>query len=159
METIKPPSSIRLYRGEPTFFLAGSIEMGTAANWQPQIEQYLQYEYPDSGVILNPRRVNWDASWEQEISNPVFKQQVEWELEALEKSDVVGMYFDPDTKSPITLLEFGLYARSGKLVTCCPRGFWRRGNIDVVCRRYGVDVVYDLKELSLAMATLYDSVK
>jgi hypothetical protein len=46
--------------------------------------------------------------------------------------------FVPETKSPITLLELGLHARSGKLVVGCPHGFWRRGNIEVVCARFGV---------------------
>src|SRR5262249_13162647 len=50
-------------------------------------------------------------------------------------------------KSPITLLELGLFARSGKLVVCCPVGFWRRGNIEVVCARYGIPLVDSLKAL------------
>jgi hypothetical protein len=49
------------------------------------------------------------------------------------------------------LLELGLFARSGKVVACCPEGFWRRGNVEVVCRRYGVPVVSDLAELVQAV--------
>ena len=48
------------------------------------------------------------------------------------------MYFDPNTKSPISLLELGLFAKSGKLIVYCPEGFWRKGNVDVVCKRYEV---------------------
>ena len=66
------------------------------------------------------------------------------------------MYFDPETKSPITLLELGLYARSGKLVVCCPHGFWRRGNVDIVCDRYGVDQVKLLD--TLIMESVEESV-
>jgi hypothetical protein len=46
------------------------------------------------------------------------------------------MYFSPETKSPISLLELGLYANSGKLVVYCPEGFWRKGNVDIVCEKY-----------------------
>jgi hypothetical protein len=48
----------------------------------------------------------------------------------------------------ITLFELGLFARSGKLVVCCPDGFWRKGNVDVVCKRYGVETVGDLEALA-----------
>ena len=69
-----------------------------------------------------------------------------WELDALGKSDVILMYFDPETKSPISLLELGLFAKSGKLVVCCPEGFWRKGNVDIVCQRFGISQFQSLEE-------------
>ncbi|MBQ0740161.1 nucleoside 2-deoxyribosyltransferase domain-containing protein, partial [Aquimarina celericrescens] len=69
------------------------------------------------------------------------------ELDALEQADRIIMYFDPATKSPISLLELGLFAKSGKLLVCCPKGFWRKGNVDIVCERYKVDQVNNLEEL------------
>lgn len=138
MKVIKPPDPIQIVRNEPSFFLAGSIEMGTASKWQDQVTQELQGAFPHTGVILNPRRDDWDPTWDQDASNPEFRQQVGWELEGQERCDIIGMYFDPATKSPITLLELGLFAGSGKLIVCCPEGFWRRGNVDIVCTRYGV---------------------
>jgi hypothetical protein len=98
-------------------------------------------------LILNPRRDEWDASWAQSIDNPPFREQVEWELAGLEQADVVAMYFAPATKAPITLLELGLCARNGRLVVCCPAGYWRRGNVEVVCRRHGVPLLDSLPEL------------
>src|SRR5262249_5702754 len=127
---------------------AGSIEMGQAEPWQATLENVLT-ELPL--VILNPRRDSWDASWEQSIDNPLFRSQVEWELEGLERATMVAMYFDPATRSPITLLELGLLARSGRLVVCCPAEFWRRGNIEVVCARYRVPLVERLSELVTAV--------
>ena len=123
-------------------FLAGSIEMGKAENWQERVASALS-DAPNL-TILNPRRDNWDSSWVQSIHNPEFRRQVEWELPAQEIADVIFMYFAPDTKAPITLLELGLFARSGKLIVCCPDGFWRKGNVEVVCRRYGVRLFNDL---------------
>jgi hypothetical protein len=61
------------------------------------------------------------------------------------------MYFAPGTKAPVTLVELGLFARSGKLVVCCPAGFWRRGNAEVVCTRYGVPLVAELLQLARAV--------
>ena len=140
---LKPPAPIAL-GGKRSVFLAGSIEMGLAEPWQAQVEHALA---DLDVVILNPRRDEWDASWEQSIRNPQFRGQVEWELAAQEQADVVAMYFAPATKAPITLLELGLAARSGKLVVCCPDGFWRKGNVEVVCDRYRIPLVADLTSL------------
>jgi hypothetical protein len=74
---------------------------------------------------------------------------VEWELAGLERADVVVIYLAPGTKSPISLLELGLHAGRNphKVVACCPDGFWRKGNVDIVCHRYGVQQVSSLGEL------------
>lgn len=63
---------------------------------------------------------------------------MEWELNALEKADYIIMFFGKDSKSPISLLEMGLYAKSGKLLVICPDGFWRKGNVDITAEKYGV---------------------
>ena len=127
-----------------TVFLAGSIEMGKAVDWQTQVTKALA----DMNVlVLNPRRDDWDSSWKQTKDNTQFRQQVEWELEALECSNVIVMYFDPNTMSPISMLEFGLHAPSGKLIVYCPEGFWRKGNIDVTCEFYNVKQVETIDEL------------
>lgn len=141
---LKPPTPFELLPGERVVFLAGSIEMGQAGPWQGSIERALA-DVP--AAILNPRRDAWDSSWDQSIHNPSFRGQVEWELDGLERADLVAMYFDPATRAPITLLELGLFARSGKLVVCCPAGYWRRGNVEVVCARHGVRLVEEFDEL------------
>ena len=56
------------------------------------------------------------------------------------------MYFDPETKSPISLLELGLFANSGKIHVICPEGFWRKGNVDIVCDEYNIPMYKDLLE-------------
>lgn len=144
MQVIRPPDEIPFGTPEYTIFLAGSIEMDTAANWQEETTKQLA-DLP--GIILNPRRLNWDASWEQKFENRKFHEQVTWELDALDTADRIFMYFDPNTKSPISLLELGLYATSRKLVVCCPTGFWRKGNVDIVCERYEIQTVRSLDDL------------
>ena len=141
---LKPPTPLPATLTTPTLFLAGSIEMGRASNWQQEVEASFAHS---PITILNPRRDDWDASWEQSPTNASFRGQVDWELEAQERADLIAMYFAPTTRAPITLLELGLAAHSGRLVVCCPDGFWRRGNVQIVCERHGVPLVADLAEL------------
>lgn len=145
MELVKAPASY-LSKDRYTVFLAGSIEGDTAMNWQDYISDKL---VDQEVLVLNPRRDSWDTSWKQEITNKQFKKQVDWELDGLDQADLVVMYFDKNTKSPISLLELGLYAASNKIVVCCPSGFWRKGNVDIVCERYGIQQVENLDELVL----------
>lgn len=117
--------------------------MGIAAPWQDQVAQSLKNT---DLVLLNPRRANWDDSWEQTINNPEFKRQVEWELNGIERADQVLMYFDPATKSPISLLELGFIAgRNKEIMVVCPDGFWRKGNVEVVCAKYGLRMLDSLE--------------
>jgi hypothetical protein len=143
---IKPPHSI-MKNSEKNYkkiFLAGTIEMGNSEDWQSKISESLSDK---PYTILNPRRVDWDSSWTQEFENPQFYQQVTWELNALDKADIIILYLLPDSKSPISLLELGLYAASGKLLVCCPKGFWRKGNVDIVCERFNIPIYDNIGEL------------
>jgi hypothetical protein len=142
LNIIKPPQPLPLSFEQKTVFLGGSIEMGKAGDWQEEVSQALKnYDL----TILNPRRDQWDSSWEQSIDNPVFKEQVEWELEGLERADFRFFHFEAGTKSPITLMELGLCARMDNVLVHCAEGFWRKGNVDVVCARYGVQQVDSLQ--------------
>ena len=124
-----------------SLFLAGSIDMGAAVNWQEAVTKAL-IDLPVT--IYNPRRDDWDSSWVQSINDEKFNEQVTWELEHLEKADILCFYFDEAGKAPITLLELGLFAMSGKtIVVCCPDGFWRKGNVEVVCCRYAIPLFED----------------
>ena len=150
MIVIKPPNSFEkeMDKNIPMVFLAGSIEQGTAEMWQNKVIQLLKNQ---DIIILNPRRDYWDNSWKQNIKNNKFREQVEWELRALECADKILMYFDPKTKSPISLLELGLFAKSGKMIVCCPDGFWRKANVEIVCKKY--DILF-FKNLKLAVDKL-----
>lgn len=116
-------------------FLAGSIEMGAAVNWQKRAAEMFDGK---GWVVLNPRRDDWDSTWEQSKDNPKFREQVEWELAALDQADAIIINFEPGTKSPISLLELGLHADSEKVWVVCPKEFWRKGNVDIVCGKYDI---------------------
>lgn len=122
---------------EYSVFLAGTIEMGASEDWQAEAIKMLQDRV---SIIYNPRRDDWDSSWEQSIDDPNFNVQVNWELEHIEQADLVLMYFDPTSKSPISLMELGFLAAldPSKVWVCCPEGFYRKGNVDIVCNRYGI---------------------
>jgi hypothetical protein len=143
-QVLKPPAPLDFDQGRPSVFLAGSIEMGQAEDWQARFADGLSRA---NITILNPRRDMWDATWTQRSDNPQFRAQVEWELAAQERATLIAMYFEPATKSPVTLLELGLFARSGRIVVCCPDGYWRKGNVEIVCARYAVPVVESLDAL------------
>ncbi len=143
VRVIFPPNKISIKDDELSVFLAGSIELGLAEMWQDTVIEELKS--CNNLVILNPRRKDWDNSWTISIKDEKFKEQVCWELDCLEIADKIIMYFDPQTKSPISLLEFGLFARTGKLIVVCPEGFWRKGNVNIVCEKYNIQNVTNLK--------------
>jgi len=119
--------------------------MGKARLWQEEMTKMLS-DLPVT--ILNPRREDWNKEWKQETDFKPFKEQVDWEMDHLEAADVIALYFQPGTMSPISLLELGLHAASKKVIVCCPEGFWRRGNVQIVCLRYGLDIVETFEELA-----------
>lgn len=143
---LKPPTSFIEYlaRFRKRVFLAGSIEQGRARPWHGEIIK--RAGAPEDVLFLNPRRAQWDASWKQEITDPMFKGQVDWELDGIDYADTVFFYFEPGTKAPVTMLELGIALASGKeCIVCCPTGFWRKGNVDITCARYAT-TVYDTFE-------------
>jgi len=114
-------------------FVAGSIEMGKAEPWQERLAKDLQDE---KVILFNPRRDDWDSSWVQDPTEGTqFHEQVSWELKHIKNADLVVFYFDPNTQSPITLMELGLCVGMGKnFVVCCPDGYFRKGNVVITSR-------------------------
>ena len=141
MKEIKAPHPYRLTK--TALFLAGSIEQGKAEHWQRKIVAALADE---DILILNPRRESWDASWDEDERNARFRTQVTWELNALQRADIILFNFLPDTLSPISLLELGLYKDHPRVVVRCPHGYWRHGNIEIVCKRFKIPLFAELDE-------------
>ena len=141
MKEIKPPM-ITKSEG-PTIFLAGSIEMGSVEDWQKTVVNRFENLHI---TFFNPRRDEWDSSWKQEQKETKFNEQVNWEMNNLEDCDIIFMYFHPETKAPISLLELGLHAAGGKMIVVCPDGFWRKGNVEVVCTRYNIPLFNTLED-------------
>ena len=149
MKLFTAPEIPETYIEEPlTLFLAGSIEMDKASNWQAQIISEME-AYPVA--IWNPRREKWDPTWLQEIDNPEFAEQVNWELDHIEHATITFMYLEPGTMSPISLMELGLLAGLDRredrcVIVVCPPGFWRRGNVQIICDRHDFICAESLEE-------------
>lgn len=141
----KAPEAFETVSARFKIFLAGSIDMGKAENWQEKITKILKNYDVD---ILNPRRDDWDSSWEQTVKNKQFFEQVDWEHKGLEHSDLIVMYFDKDGKAPITLLELGMFANSKKVIICCPDGYWRKGNVEYVAQHYKIPLFDNFDDFS-----------
>jgi len=121
-------------------FLAGSIEMGKAEKWQDKLANDLKNE---KIILFNPRRDDWDSSWVQDPDpGTQFHQQVNWEIDHIRRADMVVFYFDPKTQSPITLMELGYcIGTNANIVVCCPKEYFRHGNVVIMCRLLGVTPV------------------
>ena len=140
--------------GKLSIFLAGSIENGTADDWQTLLIEKLE---PYDINIFNPRRKNWDAEVKQSKDDPVLNEQVNWELDALDTAMLIVMYLDPNTKSAISLLELGLFAERPKMIVCCPEGFWCKGNVDIVCERNKIPYTNDFDKFIDGIVEFVDS--
>ena len=123
-------------------------DSGSRLRWQALVAEKLADR---TVILLNPRRDDWDSSWQQSIDNQPFRQQVDWELDGLDLADVILMYLGPQSKAPISLLELGLHAASKKLIVCCAAEFWRRGNVEVVCHRFGIPLFEQLDDALKAL--------
>lgn len=147
-----PPTYPNSTEDRTSVFLAGSIENGKAENWQERVINSTRVRF--MADFYNPRRADWDSSWEQTLNSPNFYEQVSWELDMLSAASYIYMYIDPTTKSPISLLELGMFANSGKMIVCCPEGFYRRGNIEVVCQKFNVPLFTDFDTSLVALRNL-----
>ena len=142
-----PQDTSSVKSNEFSIFLAGSIEMGVAEDWQTRLTRALALSGSEV-TIYNPRRDDWDSSLVQSIHDKQFNQQVTWEIDHLYAASLIVFYFDPNTKSPITLMELGLIAGLYRnAVVCCPDGFWRKGNVEMICDRFSIPMVESLEEM------------
>ena len=158
MIEVKAPNDTTSETGNIRLFLGGSIDMGTAEKWQDKVVRDLS-SFSDL-TILNPRRDDWDSSWKQEKNDPQFREQVTWELLGQEDAHVIIYYFAKDSQAPITLMELGLFAQSSAFINVyCPEGFYRKGNVDIVCEYIIIPVstTYDdlIKNVKTTLTSVY----
>ncbi len=147
-QVIHAPSREPIRAGNKTVFLAGTaVRTAGAKDWRTALTEALAH-VPEL-TILDPYRPDWDAGWREDESFAPFRDQVEWELDMQARADLVAVYLYPGTQAHVSLLELGLAVGSGNgdsdgsdgVVVCCPEGYWKRGNVSIVCRRFGVEMV------------------
>lgn len=120
------------YKSVYSIFLAGTIDDGNSTDWQAKYIEQMKSIYDNLDdcclIIYNPRRNNWD---ENDLD-----YQIQWELEHMEMASMIFMNLLPNSKSPISLMELGLFAHTNKLRVVCPKEFYRYHNVKAVCDKY-----------------------
>lgn len=148
---LKPLGHSGKFKDRFDIFVAGSIENGKAEEWQKHFKSELEKMRPKHAVgLFNPRRDDWDPTWGD--NNPELIKQIEWELDHLEQADLIVMYLQPGTISPISLLELGLFAKEvykceKQMIVLCPDGFHRKTNVEVVCQYYDISMAKTMEDL------------
>lgn len=127
---IQAPSDLAPNPDEITIFLAGSIEMGKAKPWHDAVASQIARRTNQPIAFYNPRRV-------EDFTPDMEDEQILWEQERLESCDYIFMHIQGDTKSPISLLEFGEFIRTGKLFIDVPKDFYRYKNILLTAEQAG----------------------
>lgn len=139
---IQPHSQITQYDNATLkVFLAGTIDMGNSIDWQSVVVEKFKEMNDGNIYIFNPRRTEGFSNEQEEL-----EYQINWELQHLEEADLIIMNLLPNSKSPISLLELGLFARSKKLIVICPEEFYRYTNVKITCEKYGVKLLSTLNE-------------
>ena len=112
-------------------FLAGSIDNRYFGNWRKKVIE----EIGDSNIILDPTNTNHDK-----LSDEDMKLHIQWELDALSKANTILLNFLPDSKSPISLVELGLYVTSNKLIVICPKAFYKSRYVYTLREKYNTPI-------------------
>ncbi|KAI1410447.1 hypothetical protein F5Y13DRAFT_74265 [Hypoxylon sp. FL1857] len=135
-------------RGVKSIFLAGTTTKTDGRDWREVLTESLS-DLPLT--IFNPYRKDWDSTWREDITFEPFREQVEWELEKQDSADIVVVHFHRMTEAPVSLLELGLCARTGKAIVVCDKEYKKRGNVQIVCQKYGVEMVESIETLRPAI--------
>ncbi|KAH7324135.1 hypothetical protein B0I35DRAFT_475404 [Stachybotrys elegans] len=132
-------------KGMKSVFLAGTTTAVGNIDWRKNLAVSLS-NYPIT--IFNPNRPDWDSTWREDISFDPFHKQVLWELDKQGQADLIVVYFHPATVAPISLLEFGLAVRApSKVIAIAPEGYAKRGNVQIVCQKFGIQFLDNIDEL------------
>jgi len=131
-------------------FFAGSIDNGSAIDWQAKVFKDLKKLVNGLGstklkqdiVCISPRRDNWGPPTEEKMI-----YQIIWELSNIDRSDLVIVYFADDSKSPITFLELGtLLANNKNIIIYCSDKFYRYNNVKITSEHYSKSITETYKD-------------
>ena len=124
--------------GKKYCFLAGSIDFKVTNSWRDKVIE----KSSEKTVFFDPTRKDHDLLSEEEM-----KSHIIWELKALELADFIILNFFPDAKSPISLVELGLYMKSNKLIVVCPKEFYQYRYLNTICCKYSTPIYYNLHDI------------
>lgn len=125
-------------QSKQVIFLAGSIDLNLKNNWRRKVVETIGNKFD----FFDPTITNHD-----QLNDVQMKTHIEWELNALELSDIILLNFLPESKSPISLVELGMYVKTTKLIVVCPDNFYQSRYIKTLCVSYNTPHFVDLKSV------------
>ncbi len=142
--SIVTPPSLFFPTSGPKIFLAGSINMGEAPDWQADVIKYAKDLWTNTDVtIYNPRRT-------EAFTPEMEEEQVAWEACMLQNSDFILMHLAAGGGlSPISLLELGLYMRSEKLYLSMDEDYPRKYVTSIHYALSGANVISNFPNESI----------
>lgn len=166
VQEIRPDKREKYYTDSYKIFLAGTIDNGSSVDWQREVIKKLSSEAKDEKywliapgedveiTIFNPRREQWNPGAIMED----IAEQILWEEEKLDEADLILMVIQDDSKSPISLLELGLYGPSGRMVVFCTDKFYRYTNVRMTCEKYLIPLV-NSTDVNDILPEIYNALK
>ena len=151
-----------------SIFLAGPTPRNkNILSWRKEALKYID-EYPGfEGIVYNPEPIDVEAYKD-------YDRQMEWEHEALNRASLILFYIprnlslDENGKLILpgftTNIEFGLYAKSNKIVVCIPEEYLTISSntyIQKCCKKFNIPFMNSLQQtiryiLSLPRNNLYE---
>lgn len=134
-----------------SIFLAGSIT--GAKNWQKEVVRAIK---DFDVVVFNPRRENFP------IHDPsAALEQITWEYEMLRKADMIQMWFDGNTMSPICLYELGSWSMTSKpMVIGMDPNYQRRQDVEIQTKlvRPEIPIVYAMDDFTNVVSDMINQI-
>ncbi len=123
-------------KNQRSIFLAGSMDHKQEGSWREEI--IAEFGTND---IFDPTNTHHD-----ELNTEQMKHHIVWELGALQQSDLILLNFLKESKSPISLVELGMYVTSNKLIFICPKEFYKSDYVHTLCNKYNTPIFNTLNE-------------
>lgn len=152
VQEIRPDIKVEYPTDSFKIFLAGTIDNGDSVDWQREVIKNLVLETRDEKygllapgedieiTVFNPRREHWKPGGIEAIMEDI-AEQILWEEEKLDEADLILMVIQDGSKSPVSLMELGLYGPSGKMIVFCTDKFYRYTNVRMTCEKYLIPLV------------------
>ena len=130
--------------------------MGKLVEHKPPYKKIYKLDYTRHRVYLagSTKGDNWQGRFVREMSglnvdvfnprNNVVDGQYGWEIDHLNIATVIALYFDPKDPSPSGLLTLGMFAKTDRLIVCCPKIFYKKGDVDIICEREDIHTIETL---------------
>lgn len=148
-------------------YLSGSLDLGGKSTpWQqkfinglskltvkhpnkPELPDYTGFKF----LVFNPLvPVNGEPS----VDNPEFVQKLNWELEMMERSDVIFCNFLKKSVLISAISGYLLNAQTGKVICRCPIECNFYPQVKVLSDKYGIPLLGNSGSLIDAMKTMFE---